>query len=129
MSVLHSTSLYFLVSQVQGFLIFCGICSNILFLLSCWVFVWMPHVSGTMTELVREAEDRGLSQEPVPGLGEITALAAFGNCKDLLGFISHHCGLYISICMPMDGKKNHTPLQSRSKGKNRSLLFSIFKYP
>lgn len=65
----------------------------------------MPHLSGTMTELVREVGDGGLSQEPVPGAVEIAALTAFGNCKALLEFISHHCGLYISTCMPTDGEK------------------------
>lgn len=65
----------------------------------------MPHLSGTITELVSEVGDGGLSQEPVPRVVEIAALTAFGNCKALLEFISHHCGLYISTCMPTDGKK------------------------
>lgn len=59
-------------------------------------------------ELVSEAGGGALSQEPVPGVGEIAALAAFGNCKALLEFISHHCGLYISLCMPTDGKKKYS---------------------
>lgn len=78
-------------------------------------------------ELVSEAGGGALSHT-VPGVGEIAAFAAFGNCKALLEFISHHCGLYISSCMPTDGKKN-IPLQSRGKGRNRSLLFSLLKYP
>lgn len=62
--VFCTLQLYFLVSQVWGFLIFCGICSNILFLLSCW---------GCLTSLEQwwswwgKQETRELSQELVPG--------------------------------------------------------------
>lgn len=65
----------------------------------------MPHLYGTMMELVREAGDEGIVPGTGPWVGEIAALDAFGNCKALLEFISYHCGLYISTCVPTDGKK------------------------
>jgi len=58
-----------------------------------------------MTESVREVGDRVLSQKPVPGMGEIAALAAFGNCKALLEFISIIVGyIYPHACPHMEKK-------------------------
>lgn len=65
----------------------------------------MSHLSGSMTEFGEGSRRQGIIPETCPWSREITALAAFGNCKALLGLISHHCGLYISICKLIDGKK------------------------